>query len=98
MRGQIIFFAQNHRQAAAGCIACDAGAIDAAADDQHITDFVVADWFHWLGLNGLSGELNKVQLDLTPSAAEFEENSQIISHQELQKRCALLIMPDKDNL
>ena len=35
-RGEVVLLAQQHRQAAAGGIARDAGAVDAAADDQEV--------------------------------------------------------------
>jgi hypothetical protein len=33
---KVVLFAQHHRQAAPGGVARDAGAIDAAADHQHV--------------------------------------------------------------
>jgi hypothetical protein len=36
VRGEVVFFAQHHAQAAAGGVARDAGAVDPAADYQHI--------------------------------------------------------------
>jgi hypothetical protein len=36
MRGQIVLFAEQHRQAATGRIACDPCAVDSAANDEQI--------------------------------------------------------------
>jgi hypothetical protein len=44
--GQIIFFAEYHRQTSAGRISCDASTINAAAYDEHIAIESLLGYFH----------------------------------------------------